>query len=256
MPHAYPTTEHRSAAEAIVEYFENRGYVDAVLLTNSCARGKATPDSCLDISVLVQAHTAIPEIERVWEAFYHAEPVFDKLRGVGRFAEVHLDVISGQYKPAERNWTGGPDMFEIEIGNHLAYSVPLCERTDRYQQLRSEFLPYYDDALRSVRLAMLRMYCKNDLDHIPVYIPRGLYFQSFNRLYDAYRGFLQCLFIERRTYPIAYDKWIKEQIVEILDLPDLYAELPHLFEIAHFESDDILTKSIRLRELLDTYAAG
>jgi hypothetical protein len=253
MPHAYPTTAHERAADTIVEYFENRGYVDAVLLTNSCARGKATPDSCLDIAVLVQPHAAIPEIERVWEAFYGSEPVFDQLKGVGRFAEVHLDIIPGEYKTGERNWTGGPDSFELEIGNHLAYSVPLCQRNDRYLQLRSQYLPYYDDALRSARLAMARMYAENDLDHIPVYVPRGLYFQSFNRLYDAYRGFLQALFISRRTYPIAYDKWIHEQIVEILGLPDLYAQLPHLFELSHFESDEILVKANHLRELLDTY---
>ena len=254
MPYAYPTPQHQLAAEAIVDYFQNRGYVDAVLLTNSCARGKATPDSCLDIAVLVQAHASIPEIEKVWETFHHAEPVFDELRAVGRFSEVHLDIISGQYKPAERNWTGGPDMFEVEIGNHLTYSVPLCERTDRFAQLRAEFLPYYDDALRSARLAMARMYCENDLDHIPVYIPRGLYFQSFNRLYDAYRGFLQTLFISRRVYPIAYDKWIHEQIVEVLGMPDLYSQLPRLFEIAHFESDEILYKAGLLRDLLNTYA--
>jgi len=254
MPHAYPTEQHKQAAQAIVDYFENRGYVDAVLLTNSCARGKATPDSCLDIAVLVQAHASIPEIERVWDSYYQSEPVFNELRGVGQFAEVHLSITSGDYRPGERNWTGGPDMFEIEIGNYLQYSVPLSERTDRFQQLRTTFLPYYDDALRSVRLAMARMHCENDLDHIPVYIARGLYFQSFNRLYDAYRGFLQTLFIARRVYPIAYDKWIHEQIVEILGLPELYVQLPRLFEIAHFESDEILYKAGLLRDILNTYA--
>lgn len=254
MPHAFPTTAHEKAAEAIVEYFEHRGYVDAVLLTNSCARGNATPDSCLDIALLVQHNASIPEIERVWEHFYEAEPVFDELRQVGRFSEVHLDVIPGDFKPGERNWTGGPDNFEIEIGNHLAYSVPLTQRTDRYMQLRAAYLPYYDEALRSARLAKARMYVENDLDHIPFYVPRRLYFQSFNRLYDAFHGFLQTLFIARRTYPIAYDKWIHEQIVEILGLPDLYAELPKLFEISHFESDEILTKADRLRELLNKYA--
>jgi hypothetical protein len=37
---AYPTLEHRNAALAIVEHFAS-GLVQAVLLTNSCARGKA-----------------------------------------------------------------------------------------------------------------------------------------------------------------------------------------------------------------------
>ena len=83
---------------------------------------------------------------------------------------------------------------------------------------------------------------------------RGLHFQCFNRFYDAFREFLQALFIARRTYPIAYDKWIQEQIVEILGLPKLYERLPRLFEIHNFESHEILDKANTLRSLLDKYA--
>ena len=75
--------------------------------------------------------------------------------------------------------------------------------------------------------------------------------QSFNRLYDAFREFLQTLFISRRTYPIAYDKWIREQVEEILGLPDLYQRLPRLLEISHFESDEIAQKAKELRGLLE-----
>ena len=75
-----------------------------------------------------------------------------------------------------------------------------------------------------------------------------------NRFYDAFREFLQALFIARRTYPIAYDKWIQEQIVEILGLSKLYQQLLHLFEIHNFESHEILDKTNILRDLLDEYA--
>ena len=57
----------------------------------------------------------------------------------------------------------------------------------------------------------------------------------------------------RRTYPIAYDKWIKEQIVDILELPELYRQPPRLFEIAHFESREIAENADMLRDLLETY---
>ena len=67
--------------------------------------------------------------------------------------------------------------------------------------------------------------------------------------------FLQALFIARRTYPIAYDKWIQEQIVEILGLPELYNQLLRLFEIHNFESREILDKANILRYLLDEYAS-
>ena len=56
-----------------------------------------------------------------------------------------------------------------------------------------------------------------NLHHIPLYIKRGLYFQSFDRLYNAYQEFLQALFISRCTYPIAYNKWIREQVEEIAE---------------------------------------
>ena len=100
---------------------------------------------------------------------------------------------------------------------------------------------------------MVRMYCTNNLEHISHFVGRELYFQAFNRLYDAFREFLQALFIARRTYPIAYDKWIREQIEEMLELPDLYRQLVTILEISHFESDEIAQKGATLRLLLDQY---
>ena len=99
----------------------------------------------------------------------------------------------------------------------------------------------------------MRRCCAHDLALIPPYVERGLYFQAFARLWAAFRLFLQALFIARRTYPIAYDKWIHEQIVEILGLPDLYERLPHLFEIGRFESAESVAKATDLRRLLDAY---
>ncbi len=76
----------------------------------------------------------------------------------------------------------------------------------------------------------------------------------FDRLYNAYREFLQALFIARRTYPIAYNKWIREEVEEILGLPELYAQLPHLFEIRQFESSEIADKAKEVEKLLEKYA--
>jgi hypothetical protein len=108
--------------------------------------------------------------------------------------------------------------------------------------------------LRQQRLNKVRWYCLNNLNHIPLYIERGLYFQSFDRLYNAYREFLQALFIARRMYPIAYNKWIREQVEEILGLPELYGELSHLFEIKQFESYEIAEKAREVEQLLEKYA--
>jgi hypothetical protein len=252
----YPTKAHRDAADVIVEHFSAQSECETVLLTNSCARGKASPDSCLDITILISPETPAAtrnSLNAAWEAFYERELVFKALKAAGRFAEVHLDITDGQFVPEERNWTGGPDHHELEIGNVFMYSVPLWVRSDYYQIQKARWLPYYSESLREARLAMALKYCINNLDHIPLYLKRGLYFQCFNRLYDAYREFLQALFISRRAYPIAYDKWIREQIEEILGLPALYQQLPALFEVQHFESDEIGRKADALRGLVQTW---
>jgi hypothetical protein len=113
--------------------------------------------------------------------------------------------------------------------------------------------PSIDDALRIRRLAEVRATCLEQLDHIPGYVDRELYFQAFARLWRAFQLFLQALFLSRRIYPISYDKWIREQVEGILGLPELYARLPGLFEISRFESDEVVAKAALLRRLLDEY---
>jgi predicted nucleotidyltransferase len=55
IPHPnFPTTLHQQAAEGIVEFFKDQPQTDAILLVNSCARRKATPESDLDVAVLVK----------------------------------------------------------------------------------------------------------------------------------------------------------------------------------------------------------
>jgi hypothetical protein len=122
-----------------------------------------------------------------------------------------------------------------------------------HAELRQTWLPYYPDNLRLERLEMVRRYCLNNLNHIPPYLARGLYFQSFNRLYHALGEFLEALFIARSVYPIAYDKWVREQVVEILGLPELYPQLVRLLEIEHLESAEIGEKGAALRGLLEQY---
>jgi len=253
----YPTPEHQRAAETIVDYFVSKYKIDAVLLVNSCARGKATRDSCLDIVMLAEpdaSRSQLKDLEAGWEELEKSNQAIQALYKVGKYSVVHPDFIHGVFLPREQDEAAGPDDFEIEVGNFLAYSVPLWQGSDYLTQLKGQWLPYYNEDLRKQRLDKVRWYCLNNLHHIPLYIERGLYFQSFDRLYNSYREFLQALFIARRIYPIAYNKWIREQVEEILELPELYAELSHLFEIKQFESDEIAEKAQEIEELLEKYA--
>ena len=253
---AYPTTEHSNAADEIVDFFRAREGVEAVLLVNSCARGKASRDSCLDIAVLLDPdvfNDSGAALETKWQEHLRSASVFQRLKSVGRYSVVHLYFTGGEFVPGEREEFGEPDQFEIEVGNCLVYSVPLWNRSRHFAELQERWLPYYDDSLRQRRLSIARWHCLNDLDHIPLFIDRGLYFQAFGRLQFAFKSFLQGLFIAHRKYPIAYDKWIKEQVVEVLKLPELYGSLPTLFELDHFESREMSLKALDLKRLVGEY---
>jgi len=252
----YPTEAHAQAADAVVDFFSERPEVDAVILMGSCARGKASVDSCVDFLVLASPDVAPIRLERLelrWRGYYEVAAAFKALREVGRYAHVDLDFADGTFKPRPRGWTSGPDAFELEIGNTLVYSVPLWDYHHYLDDLKARWLPYYDDDLRAERLETVHRYALNNLDHIPLYTDRGLYFQSFHRLCDAFQEFLQALFMTKRTYPIAYNKWIQEQIVEILEMPELYDDLTRILEIGRFEGRTIADKARDLRGLFDRY---
>ena len=76
-----------------------------------------------------------------WEAFDRAEPANQAVRALGEFGRVDLDIIDGAFTPDERGWTSGPSQFELEVGNYIAYSVPLFDRAGRYAALREQWLP-------------------------------------------------------------------------------------------------------------------
>jgi hypothetical protein len=201
-----------------------------------------------------ESRSHLKDLEKGWEELEKSNQAIQALYKVGKYSVVHPDFIHGVFIPSEQDEAAGPDDFEVQIGNFLAYSLPLWQGSDYLSQLRQQWLPYYNEELRLQRLEKVRWFCLNNLHHIPLYIERGLYFQSFDRLYDDYREFLQALFIARRIYPIAYNKWIREQVEEILGLPELYEQLTHLFEITQFESYELADKAKEVEELLEKYA--
>jgi len=178
----YPSVEHERAALAVTDFFAGQE-VDAVLLTCPCARGKAVRGSCLDISILVSltkaADPSMFHVKQSWEKHYESAEVFRELNKLGKYSHADLDFTAGHFEPQDWGWIGGPDNFELEIGNIVAYSVPLLEQTNYFQRLRGKWLPYYSDELRRERLAQARKYCLNNLDHILPYVERDLHFQAF-----------------------------------------------------------------------------
>jgi predicted nucleotidyltransferase len=255
----FPTELHREVAELAGDFFSAQAHVDTVLVVNSCARGRAVAGSDLDLAVLIKpagAIQAIQSLTAVWQEFLATQPLIDRFRSTGRFTQVHVDVFDGRMVPTVWDDGGGPDSFEVEIGNRLAYAAPLHEAGAYFRQLRSQWLPYYGENLRASRLAMVREECARDLDAIPFYVNRGLYFQAFDRLYKAFQEFLQALFVARRTYPLAYNKWIREQVADWLALPKLYEALPPILSVQDIEGPELGEKADALRNLLEHWTCS
>lgn len=255
---SFPTPEHQQAALLATEFFNKFEETDTVLVVNSCARGKATPVSDLDMAILVKQGTeaaAMSEMEQAWMSHIEKHPVVLQYRSLHRFTHLHVDVINGIYTPESLEEGGAPGYFEIEIGNQVCYSAHINEPGNYFTALQQQWLPFYEEELRKDRLAMVRDSCLYDLDHIPFYLDRELYFQAFDRLYIAFQKLLQAIFIAKKTYPIAYNKWIREQIVTWLNLPDLYTTILSVLTLSKLDSNDILQKVEMVRLLLDQYTS-
>ncbi len=252
----FPTELHRQATGVIKDFFLEQKNIDTILLVNSLARGKAASESDIDIAVLLTQTTNNSEITRldnIWKDFFSSDRTLNQYKNSDRFAQIHLDIIDGVFAPTIWEDGGSIDFFEVEIGNRLLYSAPLTGEGEHFKKLKSKWLPYYDTNLQTQRLKLAKAACLYDLDHIPIFVKRRLYFQAFDRLYVAFQKFLQTLFIKHKTYPIAYNKWIKDQVVEVLNLPELYKELPNIISLNRIESTELLDKAKSLKKLLDQY---
>lgn len=250
----YPSDTHRAAAESVVDFCAADSSTQAVLLVGSCARGVASPESCVDITVLVAPGDLSVNGTNVlarFEDFVARDPACVALSEAVPWSGIDLDVCTGLFEPPTHSWTSGPDAYELEIGNTLAWVHPMLLRGDRFECLQDAYLPYYDDAQRRCRLEMVLTFAHNSLDHVVPYARRGLHFQAFTRLWHATGEYLQALFIQRRIYPIAYDKWIREQLVEVLDAPRLYEELSGLFPPASLDRVGLGESALRLASLIN-----
>jgi hypothetical protein len=249
----FPTKLHQESAELIRDYFLNIPGVDTVLIVNSCARGQAVPESDLDLAILVNPNTTenkIKEMYATWLIWSTAQPTFLQYKQLSPFAHLHVDIINGNYTPAVIEAGEPIDFFEVEIGNRVCYSAPVGDAGPYFRELQTRWLPYYNNDLRLQRLTMVQNACNYDLSHIPFFINRGLYFQAFDILCKAFQEYLQALFIANKIYPIAYNKWIKEQIVKWLSKPELYPKLSPILSVSNIESNEINEKAKMLAELL------
>ena len=255
----FPTSNHAKTAELIAGFFEHRPSVDTVLLVNSTARNKATGKSDLDVAVLVGEGTTaseMVEMEAAWTRFASSSGTVTEFLNLGPYTKIHLDLFDGRFVHGVWGESGGPDNFDIEIGNRIANSLPIHGSGRYFRELQSLWLPFYDRDLRNARLSMVGSACAYDIERVSYYFERHLPFHAFDILYKAYQEFLQAVFISRQTYPIAYNKWIQEQVVEWLELPELFDDLPKVLSIADIESESLLASATLLSSLLQRWVVA
>jgi hypothetical protein len=241
-----------AAIEEIAAYFDGVPGVDALLLTCSWARGKGNVALGSDCDLILLHNNRFDlSLRGTYEQWQAGRDRAWNLAPLGPYSRIDLYAHNGLFVPRPRSWTSGPDEFELEIGNILAYSRPIATWTDRYRYLREQWLPYYAEDLRASRLAMVLMYARNNLNHIPPFSQRGLYFQCLKRLHHAVEETIQALFISARRYPIAYDKWVEEQVSEILGRPDIYNALVQAVTIPQLDAATFQEKAALVSTLLD-----
>lgn len=249
----YPTKQHERASEKLVEIFSKDKRVMSIILYGSCVRGKAEKGSCLDFCLLVKDKKQIEPVVNKFKSIYPKVKEFNGLKALEKYSHIDLFVSDGKIKITKRDWTSGPDEYELSIGNLFVYSAVLFDRNNYFKNLKKKHLPYYSEKIRKERLIEVKKYLFNNLDHVPLYVKRKLYFQAFSRLYNASKEFLQAIFIKRKIYPISYDKWIKEQMVEILEEPGLYKNFVNLLEIKKLESNELIGKYRKLKRMAEEY---
>jgi hypothetical protein len=263
----YPTPKHAAAASSAVDFFSEINETEAVLLVGSCARGRADEVSDVDIVVLVRPTPGsassglgnqwnderLAGLSARWHDWAASQVTISELEAAVPWSGVDVEVIDGNLVQGPRGWTSWPDPLELQIGNYLVHSETLWKNGSYLDELNQRWLPYYGDDLRLRRLRECVKFGLNNLDHVKPSIKRGLPFHAFDRLYHSIAEFLQGLFIARRIYPISYNKWIRDQVVGILGLPKVYEELVSVMSIGDLESEELVAKSVRVRELFYEY---
>ncbi|HKZ93707.1 MAG TPA: nucleotidyltransferase domain-containing protein [Candidatus Bathyarchaeia archaeon] len=260
---SFPHQNYKTTLTKFVNYFKEYPGVYAIVLTGSLARGRAVKGSCIDLFVFLPkkhlkflASTINSRIEAYSRlggqiAYYEGE-----VEGGVEFGDVRVDVgfTDGSFNYKHKNsFDITRDDFETTVGNLLVYSIPLYQKGKRFQWLKRKYLPFYNDALRRIRLKGTAEEFDYKTWKTKWLAERGEYFAALDALLEAQRIFLQHLFIKERKYPIDYVKWLHEQFSEILSMPELYRELTQIVDRIELTKNGIFEKSNLLEKLFKRY---
>ncbi len=255
----YPDEEHKRVLTELVEYFREYPGIHAVVLTGSLARGKAVKGSCIDLHIFLEKRvlsilpSTIQSREKAYSRLGGEICYFNaQVEGGVQFGDVRVDVgfTDGAFEPSTKNsFDITRDEFETTIGNLFVYAIVLHEIGEKYQQLKEQYLPFYDDSLRKARLEGTATEFDYKIWKTRWLARRGEFFAALDALLEAQRIFLQHVFIKERKYPIDYVKWLKEQCSQILKKPEMYQELADLIDGLELSMESLSVRSKSLERL-------
>ena len=99
----YPTELHKKAAEEFINLFKKENRVMSILLTCSCARGKAHKSSCIDFAIVVKNEKKDENyLRKKFEGFKNNSKAYKKFKKLDKFTHIDLDIIDGKFEPSER----------------------------------------------------------------------------------------------------------------------------------------------------------
>jgi len=263
---SFPHRDYKTTLTKIVNYFKKYPGVYAIVLTGSLARGKAVKGSCVDLFIFLPTkhlrslasaiNSRIEAYSRLGGqiAYYEGE-----VEGGIEFGDVRVDVgfTDGNFNNShEHSFDITRDDFETTVGNLLVYSVPLYQKGRQFQRLKQKYLPFYDNALREIRLKGTAEEFDYKIWKTRWLAERGEHFAALDALLEAQRIFLQHLFIRERKYPIDYVKWLREQCSQILAMPELYQEITKIVDGIKLTKNGIFEKSNLLEGLFVRHGFG
>jgi predicted nucleotidyltransferase len=223
---SYPSDVHREIVERLVKYYSKWRSVYAVVVVGSLANGFAAADSDVDLCVLTDNFDSKQYARSNQIRFDAYERMGARVewryRGIEEFlyfgdTRVDLDFSTGDYTAFTDPFDVVRDGYELSLGNVFVYGAPVYLRSDgKYWAKRRGILPYYDDALRSVRMEALKREFAYKSARVARNAERGNLLMALEDLVYAWREFAQLVFMSKRVYPVSYDKWLAQQDQRLL----------------------------------------
>lgn len=226
----FPTSRQRDLTGRIVEELTSNPNVEAIAITASLAMGYAEDVSDLDLAICARTD----HVQELQALCAEINERYDREANLW----VDTDVIDGNFQPGAMGWCE-VDSFEKEVGNLVAYAIPVYERTDLFKEIHARWTPYFDEELarrREHRWAQLSAnHCVQGMKSLR----RGFPLDAVDHFHMGVQSYVALLFVAARVYPVDYLKRVDLHLVNLLGRPGLGDQLREIYDFGAVDSDKL-----------------